>query len=95
MTLCTLFYLVGLLDDLKNLTPNIKLISLIISILLVTYLFPGINLELIKISFLKKTYFFNEYSFLFYNFIFFTIGKRNKYVRWYKSSSYFVLHLHI
>ena len=65
MTLCTLFYLVGLLDDLKNLTPNIKLISLIISILLVTYLFPGINLELIKISFLKKTYFFNEYSFYF------------------------------
>ena len=65
ITLCTLFYLVGLLDDLKNLTPNIKLFSLIISIFFVTYLFPGINLELIKISFLKKTYFFNEYSFFF------------------------------
>ena len=65
IALCTLFYLVGLLDDLKNLTPNIKLLSLIISIFFVAYLFPEINLELIKISFLKKTYFFNEYSFLF------------------------------
>ena len=67
ITLCTLFYLVGLLDDLKNLTPNVKLFSLIISIFLISYLFPEINLELIKISFLNKTYFFNEYS------IFFTI----------------------
>ena len=65
IVLCTLFYLVGLLDDLKNLTPNIKLLSLIISIFFVAYLFPEINLELIKISFLKKTYFFNKYSFLF------------------------------
>ncbi len=67
ITLCTLFYLVGLIDDLKNLSPNIKLFFLIISIFFVAYLFPGINLELIKVSFLKKTYFFNEYS------IFFTI----------------------
>ena len=63
--LSTLFYLVGLIDDLKNLTPNIKLISLILSIFFVTYLFPEINLRLIKISFLKKTYYFNEYSFFF------------------------------
>tara|TARA_Y100000816_G_scaffold173433_1_gene124729 strand:- start:402 stop:1406 length:1005 start_codon:yes stop_codon:yes gene_type:complete len=63
--LSTLFYLVGLIDDLKNLTPNIKLISLILSIFFVTYLFPEINLKLIKISFLKKTYYFNEYSFFF------------------------------
>ena len=63
--LSTLFYLVGLIDDLKNLTPNIKLLSLILSIFFVAYLFPEINLELIKISFLKKTYYFNEYSFFF------------------------------
>ena len=63
--LSTLFYLVGLIDDLKNLTPNIKLLSLIISIFFVAYLYPEINLELIKISFLKKTYYFNEYSFFF------------------------------
>ena len=46
-------------------TPNIKLLSLIISIFFVAYLYPEINLELIKISFLKKTYYFNEYSFFF------------------------------
>ena len=63
--LSTLFYLVGLIDDLKNLSPNIKLLSLILSIFFVAYLFPEINLELIKISFLKKTYYFNEYSFFF------------------------------
>ena len=63
--LSTLFYLVGLIDDLKNLTPNIKLLSLILSIFFVAYLFPEIKLELIRLSFLKKTYYFNEYSFLF------------------------------
>lgn len=61
ITLSILFFLVGLLDDLKNLTPNIKLISLILSIVSVAYLFPEINLELIKISFLK-TYYFHDYS---------------------------------
>lgn len=65
ITLSTLFYMVGLLDDLKNLSPNIKLLSLIFSIFFVAYLFPEINLELIKISFLKKTYYFNDYSLLF------------------------------
>ncbi len=63
--LSTLFYLVGLIDDLKNLTPNIKLLSLIFSIFFVAYIFPEINLELIKISFLKKIYYFHEYSFFF------------------------------
>ena len=63
--LSTLFYLVGLVDDLKNLTPNIKLLFLILSIFFVAYLFPEINLELIKISFLKKTLYFNKYSFFF------------------------------
>ena len=61
----TLFYLIGLFDDLKNLTPNIKLLLLILSVLLIVYLFPQINLELIKISFLEKNYYFNQYSFLF------------------------------
>ena len=61
ITLSTLFFLVGLLDDLKNLTPNIKLLYLILSIFFVAYLFPEINLELIKISFLK-TYYFHDYS---------------------------------
>ena len=65
ITLSTLFYLVGLIDDLKNLKPNIKLLSLIITIFFVAYLFPEINLKLIKISFLKKTYYFNDYSLFF------------------------------
>ena len=43
ITLSTLFFLVGLLDDTINLTPNIKLLSLILSILFVVYLFPQIN----------------------------------------------------
>ena len=48
--LSTLFYLIGLVDDLKNLSPNIKLIFLFISIIIVIYYFPSINLEHIKIS---------------------------------------------
>ena len=65
LILSSLFYFIGLVDDLKNLTPNIKLLSLILSIIFVAYLFPEIKLELIRLSFLKKTYYFNEYSFLF------------------------------
>ena len=65
LILSSLFYFIGLVDDLKNLTPNIKLLSLILSIFFVAYLFPEIKLELIRLSFLKKTYYFNEYSFLF------------------------------
>ena len=61
ITLSTLFFLVGLLDDLKNLSPNIKLLCLLLSIVFVAYLFPEINLELVKISFLK-TYYFHGYS---------------------------------
>ena len=62
--LCTLFYLVGLLDDLKNLKNNKKLFLLIISTVLVIYLFPDVKLDIIKISFLEKNYFF-RYSFFF------------------------------
>ena len=65
ITLCTLFYIIGLVDDLKNLTPNKKLLLLIASIFFVIYLFPEINLEIIKISFIKKTYYFNNFSIFF------------------------------
>ena len=63
--LSTLFYLVGLIDDLKNLSPNIKLLLLIFSISIVIYFFPEIKLDLIKISFFEKVYYFHEYSYLF------------------------------
>ena len=62
--LCTLFYLIGLIDDLKNLTPNTKLIFLFISTTIVIYLFPETKLEHVKISFLKNNYHF-AYSELF------------------------------
>ena len=54
----------GLLDDLKNLKHNKKLFLLIISTILVIYLFPDVKLDIIKISFLEKNYFF-RYSFFF------------------------------
>lgn len=62
--LSTLFYLIGLVDDLKNLSPNIKLIFLFISIIIVIYYFPSINLEHIKISFFKNVIYF-KYSEIF------------------------------
>ena len=63
--LSTLFYLIGLIDDLKNLTPNIKLLLLLFSISSVIYFFPELKLDTIKISFLDKVYYFKEYSSLF------------------------------
>ena len=62
--LSTLFYIVGLIDDIKNLDHNKKLLLLILSVIFVIYLFPEIKLELIKISFLQKNYFF-PFSFFF------------------------------
>ena len=60
--LSTLFYLIGLIDDLKNLSPNIKLLLLLFSISSVIYFFPEMKLDTIKISFLDKVYYFHEYS---------------------------------
>ena len=62
--LSTLFYSIGLVDDLKNLSPNKKLFFLFISIIVVIYYFPDINLEHIKISFFKNNYYF-KYSEIF------------------------------
>ena len=64
LLLSTFFYLIGLVDDLKNLSPNKKLFFLSISIVFVIYFFSDINLEHIKISFLKDIYYF-KYSELF------------------------------
>ena len=60
----SLFYIIGLIDDLKNLKPNKKLLFLVISIILVIFLFPETKLEHIKISFLNQNYFF-KYEFFF------------------------------
>ena len=62
--LSTLFYLIGLMDDLINLSPNKKLIFLFISTIIVIYFFPSINLEHIKITFLKDIFYF-KYSKIF------------------------------
>ncbi len=67
--LSTLFYMIGLVDDLKNLSPNKKLIILFISTIIVIYLFPSINLEHIKISFFKNLLYF-KYSEIFLVFSF-------------------------
>jgi UDP-GlcNAc:undecaprenyl-phosphate GlcNAc-1-phosphate transferase len=60
-----LFYFIGFVDDFKNLSPNLKLFLIIISIILVTLFFPELKLEYIKISFLYKDYVFGDYAFIF------------------------------
>ena len=64
ITLSTLYYLIGLIDDLKDLTPMMKLSFIVLSTFFIIYLFPEINLEHFKISFLEKNYHF-KYSILF------------------------------
>ncbi len=60
--LATVFYLIGVVDDIKNLSPNLKLILVVLSITLMIFLFPELKLKLIKISFLDKFYYFNNFS---------------------------------
>lgn len=63
--LSTFFYIVGIIDDFTNLSPNLKLLFIAFSFLVTAYFFPEINLKLIKISFLEKNYYFNNFSTLF------------------------------
>ena len=65
LILSFLFYFIGFIDDFKNLSPNLKLFLIIISIILVTFFFPELKLEYIKISFLYKEYVFGNYAFIF------------------------------
>lgn len=62
--LSTTYYIIGLVDDLKNLKPYTKLSLLIFSTFLIIYIFPEISLQFIKISFLKTNYEL-KYSLLF------------------------------
>ena len=65
LLLSSFFYLVGIVDDLKKLSPIFKLFLICFSLIVVAYLFPEIKLDYIKVSFLNKIYFFNNYSILF------------------------------
>ena len=65
LILSTLFFIIGFIDDLKNLSPNIKLILILTSVSLVVIFFPEIELESIKISFLEHNYSFKNFSFIF------------------------------
>ena len=65
LILGSIFFAIGFIDDFKNLSPNIKLLLIIISIFFITLFFPEIKLERIKISFLKHHYSFGNYSFIF------------------------------
>lgn len=65
ISLSTIFYIIGLVDDLKNLNPNLKLFLIVISVTFLINFFPDLNLKLIKISFLDKIFYFNNYSFFF------------------------------
>tara|TARA_B100000035_G_C20936472_1_gene525427 strand:+ start:34 stop:1032 length:999 start_codon:yes stop_codon:yes gene_type:complete len=69
LILASLFYIIGLIDDIKDLAPNLKLLLLFISTIFIIYFFPAINLEQIKISFLGDKYHF-KYSSLFLVFCF-------------------------
>ena len=65
LILGTLFFIIGFIDDTKNLSPNIKLILIISSVFLVTLFFPEIKLEHIKISFFEHFYSLESFSLIF------------------------------
>tara|TARA_B100000989_G_scaffold298764_1_gene289693 strand:+ start:10868 stop:11869 length:1002 start_codon:yes stop_codon:yes gene_type:complete len=65
LILSSVFFSIGIIDDLKSLNPNLKLTLIIISIALISFLFPDINLKVVKISFLEKNYYFNNFSYFF------------------------------
>ena len=65
LILSSVFFSIGIIDYLKSLNPNLKLTLIIISIALISFLFPDINLKVVKISFLEKNYYFNNFSYFF------------------------------
>lgn len=58
--LTTLFYMVGALDDLKNINPNNKLLLIFLVLVISIIFFPEIKIVEIKISFLPKMYYFKS-----------------------------------
>ena len=56
--LITFFYIIGALDDLKNINPNKKLLLIFLVLVICIFIFPEIKIVEIKISFLSKIYYF-------------------------------------
>ena len=54
LILGTIFFIIGFIDDLKNLSPNIKLISIITSVFLISIFFSRNKIGTYKDIFFKK-----------------------------------------
>jgi len=61
----TSFFLLGLLDDKKSISANLKLSIQILILFIVLLLDPNLKIEFIKFSFLNKNLYLNEFSLFF------------------------------
>ena len=56
------FYVIGIYDDIKRIMPNFKLLLIILSTLIITYLYPDSKIDIFKVTFFEHDYNFDEYS---------------------------------
>ncbi len=56
------FYVIGIYDDIKRIMPNFKLLLIILSTLIITYLYPDSKIDILKVTFFEHDYNFDEYS---------------------------------
>ena len=59
----TIFFLIGLIDDKKNIGPNIKLIFFIIATLILLFIDQNLKLEVISISILQSNFSIGNFSY--------------------------------
>ncbi len=60
---CSIFFLIGLIDDKKNLSPNIKIILFILTIIILMFIDNEINIETISLSILDNNFSIGFFSY--------------------------------
>ena len=60
---CSIFFLIGLIDDIKNLSPNIKIFFFIITIVLLIFLDEEMNIRIISLSILDYNFSIGVFSY--------------------------------
>lgn len=61
---CSIFFLIGLIDDIKDLSPNIKIFFFILTIVLLIFLDEGINIRIISLSILDYNFSIGSFSYV-------------------------------
>lgn len=73
MFFCSIVFILGFVDDRRNLKPNFKFLILSSLILILLLFDKDLNLNHLRFSFNQSGFFLGKFSIFFFNFLFFSI----------------------